>query len=272
MGISSRTISQILLFVVIASISVFIVDHVVLSGEILSNNELDFADKNDSVLSVLISGFLLIAYLMQYLVQDSQHELMSRQESIMNAGYTPILGVTSSEWGNERNDNIDLEPHEANKYYMNIMNSGNSTARDLRLKTEIGSCAEPADITFYSHSVPLQRTSEGTWWPTDVGGALSESHNEPTEFYASPKVRKIEKTGLLKRDKEIREVHIHTALQAIEKSDNNSATGTNEVKITIYVKYKTATGSKQEIKICELKEMVSNLGVNDYHLYKYQSS
>jgi hypothetical protein len=57
----------------------------------------------------------------------------------MQAGYTPILGGSSREWGSQRSeddfDNIDQK--EANRLYIKLSNSGNSTARNLRIWTGV---------------------------------------------------------------------------------------------------------------------------------------
>ncbi|WP_257627811.1 hypothetical protein [Haloplanus salinarum] len=202
---------------------------------------------------------------MQYLVQDIQADIASQQSELMSAGYTPIVGVVSRKWGKQRDDDMDIETPEANKYYLELANNGNSAARDLELWIGVYYRFNRSKTYFSSNSVPLKRTQEGTWWPTDVGGALSESEGT-TEFVAEPKLRKIEKSSLLKRSKEIDETEIGEALKTIYND------GVNEVSVVFSVTYKTATGENQEIEVGAYQEKLSRLENHDWKLYYAQES
>lgn len=264
MGKISKRTSQALLLAVLGLIVLSTGDFIFRDGSVFLNGVLDYADTHNTALSVLLSALLFTAYLMQYFIQNTQTELASRQERLMRAGYTPIVGVKDREWGKKRGEGADMETFEANKYYLQLANNGNSAARDLRLW--IGIAYDVPDVQecyFASNAVPLQRTDEGTWWPTDVGGALSETGSETTEFVANPKMMKMEIGGFLRSDSEIGEIDIGDALQSIHGD-------VEEVSLAFSVKYTTTTGDDQEITIGVIREKLSKLEEVGWTLYDAQ--
>lgn len=266
MASTSKRISQGLLVAILALIFFSLIDFVIWGGEVLLNDILEYAKSRNTALSVLLSALLLIAYLMQYLIQDTQTDLASRQEKLMEAGYTPIVGVKSREWGKQRSDEADIETFEANKYYVQLVNNGNSAARDLRLWIGIEYDPNNNETYYSSTTVPLQRTDEGTWWPTDVGGALSESTDDGTEFVADPKLTKVKKGGLLSKDEEIEKIEIGQALKSMCES------GVEEVSIALSIRYTTATGDDQEIKVGIYREKLATLADVGWTVYDTQES
>jgi hypothetical protein len=261
--ISKRT-SQALLIVILGLIALSAGDFIFRDGSVFLNGVLDYADTHNTALTVLLSALLFTVYLMQYFIQNTQTDLISRQERLMRAGYTPIVGVKDREWGKKRGEGTDMETFEANKYYLQLVNNGNSAARNLRLWIGIAYDAPGDQDNYYaSNAVPLQRTDEGTWWPTDVGGALSEIGGEATEFVARPKVVKMEIGGFLRRDSELSEVDIGDALQSIHGD-------VEKVSLAFSVKYTTTTGDDQEITIGVIREKLSKLEGVDWTLYDAQ--
>jgi hypothetical protein len=264
MGKISKRTSQALLIVILGLLILSIADFVFKDGSVFLNNVLDYAKTHNTALSVLLSALLFTVYLMQYFIQNTQTDLASRQERLMRAGYTPIVGVKDREWGKKREEGTDMETFEANKYYLQLMNNGNSAARNLRLWIGIAyDVPDNQEIYYSSNEVPLQRTDEGTWWPTDVGGALSETAGEATEFVARPKVVKMEGGWFLIDDSELEVVDIGDALQSIHGS-------VEEVSLAFSVKYTTTTGDDQEITIGVIREKLSKLNEVGWTLYDAQ--
>lgn len=266
MTTKTKKISQGLLVGMLTLLFSTLVDYTFFGGDVFLNEILGFADTHSTALSVILTGLLLMAYLMQYLVQDTQAELAKRQEKLMQAGYTPIVGVKSRTWGKERwDDETDLDPFKANKYFLELVNTGNSTARDLRLWIGVDYETDCESSYYASNSVPLKRTEEGEWWPTDVGGALSETDGS-TEFLAEPKLKEMEPTCFLKDDKQVSETAIDDALEEI------SERGVEEISIALSVQFTTATADTREINIGVYREQLSKLEEVDWTLYDAQKS
>lgn len=259
-----RTISQTLMVVLLVFIFVMLSDMAFLDGRILTNSLLESLKSNNTAISVLLSALLLLAYLMQFLVQDTQTDLMKSQQKIMNAGYTPIIGIKSKEWGKQRSEDTDIDPYEANKYYLELANDGNSTARDLRLWIGVNYDYDDHDEYYTSTTVPLQRTDEGTWWPTDVGGALSEATDTSTEFVADPALDKMRKTLCGRSDKSIENENIDTVLESLYDC------GVEEVALVFSIRYSTSTGEDQEIDIGVRREKLRTLESVGWTLYDTQ--
>lgn len=238
---------------------------------------LNFARENEVSLSVIISALLLFAYLLQFQSQYFQRKIMSRQETLMNAGYTPILGVTSQEFGQEREVDTN-KPEDMNRFYADIVNNGNSTARNLRMWFGISYNGSPLKRPLVrSTEVTLTREQEGTWWPRNIGGALSHSPDSPTTFICDPKVKykkKIDPQGrqwltklftnpILNPCYEYERVPVHEALEEL------SSQNIDEFRLALVLRYNTTVGNEDEIPITGYKADPSKIGDN-YLLYSSQ--
>jgi hypothetical protein len=115
-----------------------------------------------------------------------------------------------------------------------------------------------------SNTIPLQRTDEGTWWPAEEGSALSETADEGTEFVVEPELRKVKKR-CLRKDRELDKLPIGKALEFI-------ADDTEEVSLAFSLKYQTATGEEQEMKIDVFREKISRLEDVGWTLYDAQEA
>lgn len=251
----------------VAITAAVIIDKVLTDGTHIVKPSLSFAQANDAALTVILSGLLLFAYLMQYQNQRIQRGIMDRQVKLMRAGYTPILGVSSREWGAERAEpSDDPDQDQANRLFLSLSNSGNSTARDLQVLT--GLSYEPtADLEYHyrSYSSPLRRTSDASWWHSDGGGALAQTENATTEFKADPKVNRVER-GRLKISRETRPVFLHTALEDLEDA------GVEDVEIAFILKYTATTGSGEEIYLGAYEADLSRLKGDDMWMYRAQEN
>ncbi|WP_144049508.1 hypothetical protein [Halorubrum salipaludis] len=223
-------------------------DIVFYGGDIFVTAVLATADENQSSLSVIISGLLLFAYILQFQSQNLQRKIMSRQENLMNAGFTPILGVSDLKYGHELEDNTP-QPKDKNRLYLDIVNNGNAAARDLRILFGISYDTDlRTGSIIQSCEVPLTREDEGSWWPVGTGGALTPSSGETTRFVCDPKLNY--RTTCLPEfltSNKYDERLMHTALNNLE--DN----GITDIKISIILKYKTSVGNEEEIPLTGLK-------------------
>lgn len=256
--------SWLLLGTIVIFFLVSLIDLQFYSGELLINGILSYTKENEVPLSIIISALLLVAYLMQYFIQETQAELASRQEKLMEAGFTPIIGITKREWGKNRRDDTDMDTREANKIYLDMVNYGNSTAKNLRLWVGIDYDDGPSDRYFASTPVNLQRTEEGTWWPTDVGGALSNEAESSTEFSASPKLQEVKKSGFLKRREEAEDILIEEALEDLKSE------GIEEVTLLLELRYETTTGEEQSVNLALYQAKLAQLEDSDWQLYSAQ--
>lgn len=255
----NKGISQVLLLGVFGTIVASIIDITLIGGGLFVNSTLDLFSNNKNSLSIIVSIMLLTAYLMQYLIQNRQADLSEQQENLMRSGFTPILGVTEREWGSEKTEDNDIQHQDANKVFADLVNNGNSAARDLRLWTGVKYDTNPsADIYYTSHSTPFQRTEEGTWWPTDRGGALSDSDDESVEFVASPKLKKMS-SNYLKSDK-------LSAIDDIGDVIEEIGNYNDEITIVFSIKYQTATGDEQEITVGAYREKIRQLQSQEWEL------
>jgi hypothetical protein len=245
-------------------IAAVIADKALADSSYIIQPSLSFAKDNESALTVILSGLLLFAYMMQYQNQRIQRNIMNRQVNLMKAGYTPILGVSSREWGAERTepgDNPDQD--QANRLFLNLSNSGNSTARDLCIWTELS--YEPTkdlDYDYRSYPSPLRRTSDAIWWHSDEGGALAQTEEDTIEFKADPKVNQIER-GWFKINRERRPMLLHTALEDLEKA------GVKDVEIGFILRYTATTGSEEEIYLGAYEADLSRL--KDYDMWMHRA-
>lgn len=244
-----------------------IIDKLLADGAYIVEPSLSFAQANDAALTVVLSGLLLFAYLMQYQNQRIQRGIMDRQVKLMKAGYTPILGVSSREWGADRAEpSDDPDQDQANRLFLNLSNSGNSTARDLRVWT--GLSYEPTanlECHYRSYSSPLRRTSDASWWHSDGGGALTQTEDATIEFKADPKVNRVER-GRFKISRETRPVFLHTALEDLEDA------GVKDIEIAFILKYTATTGSEEEIYLGAYEADLSRLKGEDMWMYRAQEN
>lgn len=255
---------------IVAAVSAIIVvfDKALTGGSIILQPILDFAAANRNTLSVIISALLLFAYLMQYQNHRIQRQIMARQVKLMRAGYTPILGVSSRSWGVEKEDNpIDIDQEEANRLFLMLSNSGNSTGRDLRIWTGIVYDASPElEFKYSSEEAPLRRTSDTAWWHSDQGGALAPTEdNKPIEFQVDPVINEVEQ-GLLKFRRESNINPLHSALEKLEEA------GVKEVDIGFVLKYTSTTGAEEEIYLGAYEADLSNLKHDDMQIYRAQEN
>jgi len=176
----------------------------------------------------------------------------------MKAGYTPILGVTKQEFGFGRN-NKSTNSVEGNKLYLDIVNNGNSTARDLRIWFGISYNGSRFSKPVRSNEVTLTREEEGSWWPTDTGGALSSSQDSATTFVCDPKLKchtyDIRKSNL--------EIWLHDALSKLEENE------IEEFRLAVVLRYKTPVGNEEEVPLTAYKADPSKIG-EKHLLYKAQ--
>lgn len=244
-----------------------VIDKSLAGGAYIIEPSLSFAEANDAALTVILSGLLLFAYLMQYQNQRIQRSIMDRQVKLMRAGYTPILGVSSREWGADRVEHSDdPDQDQANRLFLDLSNSGNSTARDLRVW--IGLSYEPtADLEYHyrSYSSPLRRTSDASWWHSDRGGALAQTENGTTEFKIDPKVDRVE-GGWPTVSRESQPVLLHTALDDLEDA------GVEDIEIAFILKYTATTGSEEEIYLGAYEADLSRLKGYDMWMYRAQEN
>lgn len=247
---------------------IVVLDGVLTDGSVIIQPTMDFAAANRNALSVIISALLVFAYLMQYQSHRIQRRIMDRQVKLMQAGYTPILGVSSRTWGVDQSNNItDIDQQEANKLLLRLSNSGNSTARDLRIWTGLAYDA-PSELEYdyCSAEAPLRRTSDTAWWHSDRGGALAPTEdNEPVEFQADPVINEIAR-GWLKFQREGKITLLHTALEKLESED------VKNVEIGFILKYTSTTGTEEEIYLGAYEADLPKLKQDDMKIYRTQEN
>jgi len=233
-------------------------------GEIVVQSIFTIAQTNETALSVVISGLLLFAYLLQFQSQHFQRKIMSRQEVLMSAGFTPILGVTEYKFGHEIEDSTQTA-EDKNRLYLDIVNNGNATARDLRVWFGISyNGSSYINPIVKSKEVTLTREKEGSWWPADTGGALSNSSDISTRFVCEPKLNyRCKPWYIPKALNNYEEIPIHKALKKLENK------GSNEFRLAIVLRYKTTVGNQEQIPITGFKADPSKIG-DDYLLYSTQ--
>lgn len=176
----------------------------------------------------------------------------------MEAGYTPILGVTKQIFGFEKDAGVP-NSKDANRMYIDIVNNGNSTANDLRIWFGISYDGSIFSKPIRSNEVTLTREEEGSWWPTDTGGALSSHQHCATTFTCDPQLRR-RNYNPFEADSEI---GIHEALAELEED------GVEEFRLAIVLRYKTPVGSEEQIPLTAYKANPGKIG-DEYLLYKAQ--
>ncbi|MFC7204831.1 hypothetical protein ACFQJC_15045 [Haloferax namakaokahaiae] len=238
-------------------------DILLYGGSIFSDKILAYAGENKDSLSVVLSGLLLIAYLLQFQSQIAQRKIMNRQEQIMKAGYTPILGVTNQRFGQDEYEGPDISSHKANELFLDLVNNGNSTARDLQVWFGISYSAcswKTPDIR--SNSVPLRRAKDGAWWPAETGGAITDDSEDSVTFSCEPMLSKFERTiPFVPIFGSRKDLEMGEALELLKKE------GVKEFRLAIVLRYTTATGVKDNIPLSAYKANPGTIG-DDYLLYK----
>lgn len=240
-------------------------DQLLLNGRYLVNPVMTFANANQQALSVIFSGMLVFAYLMQYQNQRSQRKIMDTQIQLMSAGYTPIVGVSDREWGAQREDreNIDeLDTEDANRLFLGLSNTGNSTARNLQVWIGIDyNDSEELGNLYRSYCTSLRRTSNTSWWHTDKGGALASTPDETTIFQADLQLSK-EKKRWFRKNKSQGRIPIHIALEDLEEN------GIETAEIALILQYTTTTNQEEEIELGAFEVDLPSLKEDDMWLYR----
>lgn len=234
-----------------------LVDVSLYNSTVFVQSVLTTAEDNDSALSVIISGLLLFAYMLQFQSQHFQRKIMSRQETLMKAGFTPILGVTHHEFGNDASSERSI-PNENNRLYIDIINNGNATARDLRMWFGISyNGVSSISPLIRSNEVKLTREEEGSWWPTDTGEALSNSSDSATTFVCDPELKHRQKSWYLpKLFNNYEPIPVHQALNELDEIE------CDEFRLAMVLRYRTTVGNSEEIRITSLKANPSKIGDN----------
>lgn len=249
------------------AIIVVIIDESTTDGSNLVQPVLSFAKENEAALTVILSGLLLFAYLMQYQNQRIQRNIMDRQVKLMRAGYTPILGVSNRKWGAEKVETgEDQDQKQANRLFLDLSNTGNSTAQDLRLWTALW--YEPTDELNHHYrpkTTPLRRTSDPSWWHSDEGGALAQKEDSTTEFKADPKINKTNCTWY-NINQEEDPIYLHAALEELEEA------GVVDVEIVFILKYTATTGAEEEIHLGAYEANLPGLKSDNMRVYRSQEN
>ncbi|SDZ92775.1 hypothetical protein SAMN04488065_1269 [Haloplanus vescus] len=208
------------------------IDHGIYAGDKFINSVTTWASENNGLASVILSTGLLFAYLLQFRSQDRQRVLMEQQKQIMNAGYTPLIGVIQQ----------DLEDHSTNpktseteSLKLTIVNRGNSLATDLEVHFLITYDAHNQRYT--NHSGPLRRTEDGVWWNSGSGGSLSPEESE-VEFHIPVEVTDTKCSQNEPTD-------IADAINDIFDSGNSI----DEIEIATQLRYQDAKGNQKEIDL-----------------------
>lgn len=208
------------------------IDLSVYAGEQFVNGVTSWASTNDGLASIILSAGLLFAYLLQFRTQDRQRVLMNQQKQIMDAGYTPLIGVTQQTL-EDHSSNPEIS--ETESLQLTIVNRGNSLATDLQLHFLISYDTDNQRYT--NHSGPLRRTEDGVWWRSGSGGSISPEEDE-VEFSIPAAVTDTEYS----QDEPI---DIADAIDDIFESEGDI----DEIEIATQLHYKDAKGNKKEIDL-----------------------
>jgi type II secretory pathway pseudopilin PulG len=223
----------------IISLAVIAADLWFASGSWFVNGVKTWASTNNGLASLILSAGLLFAYLLQFRTQDRQRVLMNQQKQIMNqqieimdAGYTPLIGVTQQ---TIKDHSSDPETAETESLELTVVNRGNSLATDLELHFLISYDTENQQYTNLSDS--LRRTEGGMWWNSGSGGSIS-SEEDAVEFSIAAEVTDT-------KHSQDEPVNISDAIDSI--FDNEDDIG--EIEIATQLHYKDAKGNHEEIDL-----------------------
>lgn len=215
--------------VFIAAVSI---DLAVYSGVHFVNQTTSWASTNDGLASLLLSGGLLFAYLLQFRTQDRQRVLMNQQKQIMDAGYTPLIGVTEQ---NIEDNSSNPKITNTESLQLTIVNRGNSLATDLQLHFFISYGSD--NQRYINHFGPLRRTDDALWWNSRSGGSISPEEGE-IEFSIPAEVSDT-------KPNQDEAIDIADAIDAIFESGNDIS----EIKIATQLQYKDIKGNEKEIDL-----------------------
>lgn len=208
------------------------IDLAVYAGEQFVNGVTSWASTNDGLASLILSAGLLFAYLLQFRTQDRQRILMNQQKHIMDAGYTPLIGVTQQ---TIEDQSTDPETSETESLELTVVNRGNSLATDLQLHFLISYDTDNQRYT--NHSDPLRRTENGVWWSSGSGGSISPEEDE-VEFSIPARVTDT-KHGRSEP------VDIADVIDDIFETEDEI----DEIEIATQLHYKDAKGNQKEIDL-----------------------
>lgn len=202
------------------------------SGDTFVNGIKIWASNNNGLASLILSASLLYAYLLQFRTQDRQRVLMNQQKEIMDAGYTPLVGVTEQ---NVNDRTSSPEVPETESVELTVVNRGNSLATDLELHFLIS--YETNNQRYTDHSSPLRRTEDGVWWHAGSGGSISPEEPE-VEFSTPARVTDTE----YDQDEP---VDISDAIDRIFDSKDD----VDQIRIATQLHYKDAKANEKEIDL-----------------------
>lgn len=202
------------------------------AGNTFVNGVANWASNNDGLAPIILSAGLLFAYLLQFRTQDRQRVLMNQQKQIMDAGYTPLIGVTQQTL---KDHSSNPKTPETESLQLTIVNRGNSLATDLQLHFLISYDTDNQRYT--NHSGPIRRTEDGEWWSSGSGGSISPEEDE-VEFSIPAEVTDTEHS-------QDESVDIADAIDDIFDSEDD----VDEIEIATQLHYKDAKGNKKEIDL-----------------------
>lgn len=154
-----------------ALFSIFVVvDIVLLNSNILIGPALSSVSGNENAARVIVSVLLLFAYLLQYRTQSQQRKIMERQEELMEGEYFPVVQFHQLEGENE----IKIDGNTISGGFITLMlsNSGNSIAKDLRLKFHPKLSGSSDEIELSENTMPLKKKEESTRATITDGGVI----------------------------------------------------------------------------------------------------
>jgi hypothetical protein len=207
-------------------------DLLLASGDWFVNGVKTWASMNNGLASLILSANLLFAYLLQFRTQDRQRVLMDQQKQIMDAGYTPLIGVLQQKI---ENHSSDQKFPEAESLDLTIVNRGNSLATDLELQFLISYDTEDQRYTNYSGS--LRRTEGGVWWSSGSGGSISPEEDE-VEFTTPVKVADTERP-------QDAPIDVANAIDNIFDSEKDL----DSIEVATQLRYKDAKNNQEEVDL-----------------------
>jgi len=148
--------------------------------QLFLNSLFRWARSNTGTASLILTISLIFAYLLQFQTSMKQQRLMKQQKDIMNAGYTPLVGVTDH----------SVEPWESfsgppsERLVLSLTNRGNSVAKGLQVKFDI---VYEGNQQYASYSKPLRRLNEHNQGRNFEGGVISHTE-ETVKFQAYAEV------------------------------------------------------------------------------------